>query len=259
MKEIKFFHRSLFRSLLSVLLAEAFLFSAASSFALTIPSTVEAIEDNAFEGNRSFAKVTIPESVKTLGDNVFQGCSALRDIYVEGNDIRLGANALGKEGDPFTLHADYGSILQFYAASHGLNFEPYVSPAALLLEYAATQLGTSYSTHDCVTFARECYQYALNIKINATCVDVERYTKGIRIDSIADLKPGDIICWKNDTVSYCTHVGLYVGPGTVSGKKYSSGVFIESSRGAKKVRYNYIAKTGTSYYTRNFMGAWRIL
>ena len=255
----KHFIRSIFRSLISVLLAGMFFSSAIFSFALTIPSGVEIIEDNAFEGNSSLVEVTIPDSVRVLGSSVFEACPALRDIYITGSEISLGTNALGRSGDKRTLHADYGSIIQFYASSNGLDFEPFISPAVLLLEYAATQLGTSYSMHDCVTYARECYRVALGIKINASCVDVERNTKGIRIDSITDLKPGDILCWKNDTVSYCTHVGLYVGPGTVNGKKYSTGVFIESSRGAGKVRYNYIPATGTNYYTRNFMGAWRIL
>ena len=83
---------------------------------------------------------------------------------------------------------------------------------------------------------------------------------GTRIDNIADLQPGDILCWSADSSTAdptrCTHVGIYVGAGTVDGKEYKTGVFIESSRGAGKVRYWAFQKA--TYYTKRFMNAWRM-
>ena len=43
---------------------------------------------------------------------------------------------------------------------------------------------------------------------------------------------------------------------SVDGKEYKTGVFIESSRGAGKVRYWALQKA--SYYTKRFMNAWRM-
>ena len=229
-----------------------------TALALTIPGCITQIEEGAFEGADSFTTVDIPESVVKIGDNAFMDCVGIEDIFVWNGGVSLGKDALGIR-ENITLHAPMGSMVQTYAATHNMPFQSTVSPAAILLEYAATQLGTPYSTHDCVTYVHECYLKALGIRTYATCRDVETKTKGVRINKIEDLKPGDIICWKNDTVSYCTHVGMYVGPGKVGGKTYTSGVFIESSNGAGFVRYNYIPTTGTSYYTRNFMGAWRII
>ena len=116
---------------------------------------------------------------------------------------------------------------------------------------------------DCVTYTRHCYMKALGITIDNTCTKVQRNTGnrgGTRIDNIADLQPGDILCWSADSSTAdptrCTHVGIYVGAGTVDGKEYKTGVFIESSRGAGKVRYWALQKA--SYYTKRFMNAWRM-
>ncbi|MBQ3078552.1 MAG: C40 family peptidase [Clostridia bacterium] len=129
-----------------------------------------------------------------------------------------------------------------------------------LLEYADGLVGTPYSQMDCVSFVNNCYRKALNIYIPYNCYGIYHNTNGTKITSVDALQPGDIICWMDDTdedddLYDCEHVGMYVGAGTVNGKYYSSGVFIESSRGHGAVRY----KEFTSYYKRNFLCAWRIV
>lgn len=244
----------LMRRLAAIFVAWGLLLSG-SCYALTLPDCIEVIEEDAFEGADALTVVEIPESVREIGSHAFDGCDGIEEIYVLNKNVTLGDQALGIRKE-IILHAPAGSMVQMYAATYDMSFVYVVPLYEPLLEYAATQLNTSYSTHDCVTYVRECYLNALGIKIYATCRDVEQKTNGKRISEISDLAPGDIICWKNDEVSYCTHVGMYVGEGTVGGRHYDSGVFIESSRSAGKVRYNYI---GQSYYTRNFMGAWRII
>ena len=86
----KHFIRSIFRSLISVLLAGMFFSSAIFSFALTIPSGVEIIEDNAFEGNSSLVEVTIPDSVRVLGSSVFEDCESLETVDMRGHVDDLG-------------------------------------------------------------------------------------------------------------------------------------------------------------------------
>lgn len=226
--------------------------------ALTIPDSIIVIEEEAFQNTYSFESLVIPKSVIRIGDRAFANCPKLKDITIDGTSITLGIDALGEGDSSKTITASEYSILKTYAALHSYTFKPIKSKVEELLEFAATMLGESYSIHDCVTYVYLCFQQ-IGVKTYQTCASLQKNTNGTYVSKISDLQPGDIICWKNDTESQCTHVGIYVGAGTVGGKNYSSGVFIESSRGAGKVRYNYIPATGTSYYVRNFMNAWRIL
>lgn len=242
----------------SVLLALSLLILfTATSYALTIPDCIEVIEEEAFRNTNAFQTVEIPETVTKIGAKAFAENPNLKDIYVKGMYVTLGEDCLGGKTEYRTIHAPLNSLMQTYAATYAYKFESDPPQAKVLLDYAATMLGEPYSAHDCVTYVYLCYQH-IGITTKQTCDSLQKSQKGERIDKITDLMPGDIICWKNDTVKYCTHVGMYVGAGTVDGKTYSSGVFIEASRGAGKVRYNYIPATGTSYYTRNFMNAWRL-
>lgn len=255
-----------------VLLAYLFMFSAC---AITIPDNVTRIEEGAFIGDNSIKSVVIPESITFIGEEAFADCANLTTITIKGTDITFGDNALGRLGETRTIIGHDGTQVEEFATLYGFTFEPIYTKADKLLAYADTLLGRLYSEMDCVGFVNRCYRYGLNMSTGASTTNDEApgriegmpnygeyekvNSKAIKITKISDLKPGDIICWKNDEVEYCTHVGLYVGAGTVFGKNQSSGVFIESSQGAGKVRYNYIPASGTSYYTRNFMFAWRIL
>ena len=223
--------------------------------ALTIPDSIKVIEDEAFYNTNAYDNLVIPETVEWIGDRAFAGNPNLKDIVVRGTNVSLGLDALGTVSEPKTIHGSKYALLQMYAEAHSYDYQIDVDK---LLATARSMLGESYSRHDCVTYVWLCYK-SIGIKTEATCRNVQEYTKGTKITSISALQPGDIMCWKNDDVDYCTHVALYVGAGKVDGRSYSSGVFIEASRGARKVRYNYIAPEGSSYYTRNFMFAWRIL
>lgn len=49
---------------------------------ITIPSSVQKIEDNVFSGCTSLNEITIPSSVQTVYSGIFSGCSNLKKIYV---------------------------------------------------------------------------------------------------------------------------------------------------------------------------------
>lgn len=246
-----------------------YLFSS-SAFALEIPESVNQIEEGAFLGDTSIQAVEIPASVTYIGKEAFADCTNLATIKIYGKEITFEDNALGRLGETRTIIGYEGSDVEEYANLYGFTFKSIVTKAAKLLAYADTLVGSSYSEMDCVGFVNRCYSKALGMSTGAVTTNgVEGWRVGktnfgeldksnssaVKITNINDLQPGDIICWHNDEVSYCTHVGLYVGPGTVDGIPYTSGVFIDSSNSRQSVGYRLLR----SYYVRNFMFAWRII
>lgn len=232
-----------------------------------LPEGIEVIEDSAFEGCDALGAVDLPASLRELGSRAFARCAALGLITVRSQALRFGDDAFGEDEEGKVIEAYPGTSVYFYYTSlpeeYGWEVRSLISPSQKLIAYAETLLGTSYSRMDCVTFARHCYIKALGITIDSTCPKVQQNTGnrgGKRIDRIEDLQPGDILCWSADSSTAdptrCTHVGIYVGAGEVDGKKYSTGVFIESSHGAGKVRYWAFQKA--SYYRIRFMNAWRM-
>lgn len=232
-----------------------------------LPEGIEVIEESAFEGCDALKAVDLPKSLRELESRAFARCASLGLITVRSQTLRFGEDAFGADEEGKVIEAYPGTSVYFYYTSlpeeYGWEVWSLVSPSQKLIAYAETLLGTSYSKMDCVTYARHCYMKALGITIDNTCTKVQQNTGnrgGTRIDNIADLQPGDILCWSADSSTAdptrCTHVGIYVGAGTVDGKEYKTGVFIESSRGARKVRYWAFQKA--TYYTKRFMNAWRM-
>jgi len=229
------------------------------AYALTIPGNITTIEAEAFAGDNSITTLTLPDTVTSVGSAAFADIEALKKITVYGTDTVFSENALGRNTETRTIVGYADSTAEAYATEYGFTFQVIPTQASKLLAYAAKLIGTPYSSLDCVTFVRHCYRNALGITIHNNCPDVANKTNGTKITKISDMMPGDIICWKDDDNPNCEHVGMYVGAGTVGGKTYTSGVFIESSYGHGAVRYNYIASSGSGYYTRNFLWAWRVI
>lgn len=260
----------------------AYLFSL-SAFALEIPRFVTRIEEGAFIGNTAIKEVTIPASVTFIGEEAFADCTNLTTIKIFATDVEFGDNALGRLGEKRTIIAHKGSSVEEYAKLYGFTFEEIVTKVSKLLAYAdwhATKvnkdgsIGSFYDDYDCVEFVNDCFSKALGMKTGAVTTngiegwrvgksnygELEKYNKdAIKITKITDLRPGDIICWKEDKKDYCTHVGIYVGKGVINGKEYSTGVFVDSSRSKGHVGYRLIPVSGTNFYTRNFMFGWRII
>ncbi len=247
----------------------SYLFSI-SAFAFEIPQTIERIEAGAFIGNSAIKSVQIPASVTFIGKEAFADCANLKTIKIYGKKITFEDNALGRLGEERTIIGHSGSSVEDFAELYGFEFEPIVTKAGILLEYADTLVGRSYSEMDCVGFVNKCFRDALGMSTGASTTNdkdgrfpntpnYNELNRGLKITRIQDLQPGDIICWKEDDVEWCTHVGIYVGEGTVSGKHYETGVFIDSSNSKGSVGYRLIPATGSGYYTRNFMFAWRII
>ena len=238
--------------------------------ALSVPEGVVSIEHNAFE-DVNVTGVVLPGSLASVGANVFANCESLERICILSENASFGPNALGAAGENKEIWGFLGSTAEEYAEEYGYTFVRLYTYEEELMSYAASKLGTKYvrGSWDCVLYVRDCYLHVFGIRLPDSCIGMQYLSSSYlvpqqhltvtRITDITQLKTGDILCWKNDEVSYCTHVGMYVGEGTYNGHHYSSGIFIENSQGAGKVRYNYIPSSGSSYYYRNFICAWRVL
>ena len=66
---------------------------AVPSLSITIPESVTAIGDGAFEECRSLENMTIPKSVTAIGRGAFAGCSSLGSITIPGSVNSLGRHA----------------------------------------------------------------------------------------------------------------------------------------------------------------------
>lgn len=281
------------------------------------PESMVKIEEDSFRDNCALEKLIIPEGIDSIGENAFAGCTSIQTIVVLNPDAAIGTNALGTRDEHKVICGYKDSTAHSYAIAYGYDFvtiysstEEDMAIKQAILDYADTKVRaeTKYSQMDCITFVRHCYIFApwngstLKTYIPASCPwmynlptrpEPAKYGYGYqRIDSVADLQPGDIICWTDDqywnkskvsTASEpgdsdykkCSHVGMYVAdyfstasydkehgitnrPANSGSFMYNisaSRVFVESSNSTGGVRYNYF----TDYYVRNFLCAWRIL
>jgi len=71
---------------------------------ITIPGTVTAINDEAFEWCKSLEEIIIPDSVTKIGKNAFRGCTNLGSIVLPAGKIEIGEDAF--KDTAYTLAAD---------------------------------------------------------------------------------------------------------------------------------------------------------
>ena len=125
-----------------------------------------------------------------------------------------------------------------------------------VIALAESQLGKRYvskggykdsnpSGFDCSGLVYWCY-YQVGIKLGDSPSRQASDSKYTKITSISDLQRGDVVCFKSDSSSSVSHTGIYRG----------NGEFIHASSAGGAVIITDIHK---DYYTRNFVGARRII
>lgn len=61
---------------------------------ITLPDTVESIDNYAFSECRGLSRIRIPDQVTSIGDHVFYNCRGLKEMTVPGGLLRVGDGAL---------------------------------------------------------------------------------------------------------------------------------------------------------------------
>ena len=124
-----------------------------------------------------------------------------------------------------------------------------------VIAYAKSQLGMPYiygagykttnpSGFDCSGLTYWCY-YKIGIKLKDSSGKQGSDDTYAKV-SMSELRPGDVVCFKDDSVSYTNHVGIYLG----------NSQFIHASSSAGKV---IISDITTNYWTRNLLWGRRII
>lgn len=87
---------------------------------LILPSSMETIEEEAFEGG-AFKYIVLPEGAVTIGKRAFADCPNLKDIYIPEKTTGIAADAFeGVSG--LTIHGREGSYAEYYAQKFGYGF-----------------------------------------------------------------------------------------------------------------------------------------
>ena len=165
-------------------------------------------------------------SVYSPADAIFTAAS-----YLCANGANKGANVAGAV---FAYnHADWYvtkvlAIASAYAASQGLPpGAPAEEVAAAAVQFAYNQLGTPYrwgatgdGFYDCSGLTQAAYQ---NGGLDIPRVSRAQWTSGARVWNVADLLPGDLVFYADNTADPSTihHVGIYIGAGNMVDAPYT--------------------------------------
>lgn len=87
---------------------------------LTLPSGLQEIEEEAFEGNGTFAGVQLPNSLTSIGSRAFADCGGLWAMVVPSSVTDFGTDVF--QVGNITLYGYSGSAAESYASANGIDF-----------------------------------------------------------------------------------------------------------------------------------------
>lgn len=89
---------------------------------VTIPSSVEIIEESAFATCASLKKVKISDGVKNIGSEAFAGCENLKDVEIPSSVDTIGSRAFSQSQN-VQITAPAGSSAETYATENNITFK----------------------------------------------------------------------------------------------------------------------------------------
>ena len=107
--------------------------AAASGSSLTLPYSLEKIENSAFYGDSGITEVVLPVGIKSIGSNAFQACSNLRCISIPATVTSIGTDAFKDTAEAFLIECDAESNAMEYALAKNIDFDADTVCRALLI------------------------------------------------------------------------------------------------------------------------------
>lgn len=85
-----------------------------------LPSSLERIEDEAFEGT-AIEIIILPDGFLYIGENAFRDVWSLKDVYIPDSVVYIADSAL-MDADSYTIHGEKGSCAEDWAREHNVPF-----------------------------------------------------------------------------------------------------------------------------------------
>ena len=87
-----------------------------------MPATLEAVEDEAFEGT-AVESIVFQDGIVSIGDSAFESAYNLTDVYIPPTIEYIGKNAFSSN-KRLTIHGVIGSLAEKWAKEHEIPFMP---------------------------------------------------------------------------------------------------------------------------------------
>lgn len=128
---------------------------------VSLPSTINAIDNNAFNGCRYLANITLSDAISTIGESAFFGCTSLAAIIIPKSVKSIGINAFGNSGISYLEYADGCTVaLRTYASNVTSLFIP-----ATVEEFADNAFSDFNILENVFIYDLEMWNYIFSRKI----------------------------------------------------------------------------------------------
>ena len=112
---------------------------------LSLPNSLVAIEDQAFEGCSDVTYVTIPDGVLRIGEGAFRSCTLLNEIVIPDTVTQIRPDAFSNCGEALWFHTVPGSAAVAYARANHIDYDAET-------DYRALIVGQNYTGTDRVLY-----------------------------------------------------------------------------------------------------------
>lgn len=103
---------------------------------LLLPSSLSAIEEEAFAGDSSLTEAVLPDSVLAIGSRAFADCTGLLSLSIPAATETIAPDALDGISGPLLIRTTAGSAAMQFALNHGFDFQAGTVYRALIIANA---------------------------------------------------------------------------------------------------------------------------
>ncbi|MBR2719269.1 MAG: caspase family protein [Clostridia bacterium] len=117
---------------------------------LTLPSALEVLDDECFQGCERIETVSVPDKVHYLGERAFANCYNLRWTAIPESINEIGKDCFAECGDALLVACGAGSVAHQFAMINGLDYNANTLCRALIVgqSYTGTSLALRGPAND---------------------------------------------------------------------------------------------------------------